>query len=47
MLFLEVPPYRVRAIPQPVKVNFYVVNGKKKRSQPQHFVYTPERGIYE
>lgn len=47
MLFLEVPPYRDRAIPQPVKVNFYVINGKKKRSQPQHFVYTPHRGTDE
>lgn len=41
MLFIEVPPYRDRTIRQPVKVNFYVTNGKKKRSQPQHFIYTP------
>ncbi|XP_015814734.3 nuclear factor of activated T-cells, cytoplasmic 2 [Nothobranchius furzeri] len=41
MLFVEVPPYRDRKICQPAKVNFYVVNGKKKRSQPQHFIYTP------
>lgn len=41
MLFVEVPPYRERAIPHPAKVNFYVINGKKKRSQPQHFIYTP------
>lgn len=41
MLFIEVPPYRDRTIRQPMKVNFYVINGKKKRSQPQHFVYTP------
>ncbi|KAG7271964.1 hypothetical protein CRUP_023844 [Coryphaenoides rupestris] len=27
------------------KVNFYVVNGKKKCSQPQHFVYTPLKAI--
>lgn len=47
MLFIEVPPYRDRAILQPVKVNFYVINGKKKRSQPQHFMYTPHRGIYK
>jgi len=26
------------------KVNFYVVNGKKKCSQPQHFIYTPLKG---
>nr|XP_046239093.1 nuclear factor of activated T-cells, cytoplasmic 2-like [Scatophagus argus] len=41
MLFVEVPPYRDHTVPNPTKVNFYVVNGKKKRSQPQHFVYTP------
>ncbi|KAI3369860.1 hypothetical protein L3Q82_024672 [Scortum barcoo] len=41
MLFVEVPPYRDRAITHPAKVNFYVINGKKKRSQPQHFIYTP------
>ncbi|XP_061544521.1 nuclear factor of activated T-cells, cytoplasmic 2 [Phycodurus eques] len=41
MLLVEVPPYRDRTICHPVKVNFYVVNGKKKRSEPQHFIYTP------
>uniref|UniRef100_A0A8C7Z4E0 RHD domain-containing protein n=1 Tax=Oryzias sinensis TaxID=183150 RepID=A0A8C7Z4E0_9TELE len=41
MLFVEIPPYRDRTICQPAKVNFYVINGKKKRSQPQHFIYTP------
>ncbi|XP_039972313.1 nuclear factor of activated T-cells, cytoplasmic 2-like isoform X2 [Xiphias gladius] len=41
MLFVEVPPYRDRSICHPAKVNFYVINGKKKRSQPQHFIYTP------
>ncbi|XP_031157885.1 nuclear factor of activated T-cells, cytoplasmic 2 isoform X1 [Sander lucioperca] len=41
MLFVEVPPYRNRTISHPAKVNFYVINGKKKRSQPQHFTYTP------
>ncbi|KAK2861825.1 hypothetical protein Q5P01_001358 [Channa striata] len=41
MLFVEVPPYRDQNIRQPAKVNFYVINGKKKRSQPQHFIYTP------
>ncbi|XP_028309310.1 nuclear factor of activated T-cells, cytoplasmic 2 isoform X2 [Gouania willdenowi] len=40
MLFLEVPPYRDTSIIHPVKVNFYVINGKRKRSQPQHFTYT-------
>ncbi|KAG9353360.1 hypothetical protein JZ751_017937, partial [Albula glossodonta] len=41
MLFVEVPPYRDLSICHSAKVNFYVVNGKRKRSQPQHFVYTP------
>ncbi|XP_060926628.1 nuclear factor of activated T-cells, cytoplasmic 2-like [Limanda limanda] len=41
MLFAEVPPYRDRTICHPAKVNFYVVNGKKNASQPQHFIYTP------
>lgn len=45
MLFVEVPPYRDRNICQPAKVNFYVINGKKKRSQPQHFIYTPVLAI--
>ncbi|XP_076603941.1 nuclear factor of activated T-cells, cytoplasmic 2 [Chaetodon auriga] len=45
MLFVEVPPYRDRTISQPAKVNFYVINGKKKRSQPQHFIYTPVKAI--
>lgn len=46
MLFVEVPPYRDRTISHPAKVNFYVINGKKKRSQPQHFIYTPVIGTY-
>lgn len=41
MLFIEVPPYRDPSICLPAKVNFYVINGKRKRSQPQHFTYTP------
>ncbi|KAL3058281.1 hypothetical protein OYC64_010455 [Pagothenia borchgrevinki] len=41
MLFVEVPPFRNRTISHPAKVNFYVINGKKKRSQPQHLIYTP------
>ncbi|XP_030624556.1 nuclear factor of activated T-cells, cytoplasmic 2 [Chanos chanos] len=41
MLFIEVPPYRDPSICHSVKVNFYVINGKRKRSQPQHFTYTP------
>lgn len=46
MLFVEVPPYRDRTICHPAKVNFYVINGKKKRSQPQHFIYTPVIGMH-
>lgn len=38
---MEVPPYRDASVCHPVKVNFYVINGKRKRSQPQHFTYTP------
>ncbi|XP_070758883.1 nuclear factor of activated T-cells, cytoplasmic 2 [Enoplosus armatus] len=45
MLFVEVPPYRERTIIHPAKVNFYIINGKKKRSQPQHFIYTPFKAI--
>ena len=41
MLFVEVPSYRDSSICHSVKVNFYVINGKRKRSQPQHFSYTP------
>ncbi|CAL8380775.1 unnamed protein product [Boreogadus saida] len=45
MLFVSVPPYRDPTISQVAKVNFYVVNGKKRRSQPQHFIYTPLKAI--
>nr|XP_061814626.1 nuclear factor of activated T-cells, cytoplasmic 2-like [Nerophis lumbriciformis] len=41
MLLVEVPPYRNWTICHPAKVNFYVINGKKKRSELQHFIYTP------
>ncbi|XP_068185454.1 nuclear factor of activated T-cells, cytoplasmic 2 isoform X2 [Antennarius striatus] len=41
MLFVEVPSYRDASICHSVKVNFYVINGKRKRSQPQHFTFTP------
>ena len=44
MLFVSVPPYRDPTISDVAKVNFYVVNGKKRRSQPQHFIYTPLKG---
>nr|XP_057907216.1 nuclear factor of activated T-cells, cytoplasmic 2 isoform X2 [Doryrhamphus excisus] len=41
MLFVEVPRYRDAAVCRPVKVTFCVVNGKRKRSPPQRFTYTP------
>ncbi|XP_060775330.1 nuclear factor of activated T-cells, cytoplasmic 2 isoform X2 [Neoarius graeffei] len=41
MLYVEIPPYRDPNIYHPAKVNFYVVNGKSKHSQPQHFTYMP------
>lgn len=41
MLFVEIPEYRNKHIRVPMKVNFYVINGKRKRSQPQHFTYHP------
>ncbi|XP_065422075.1 nuclear factor of activated T-cells, cytoplasmic 2 isoform X3 [Chrysemys picta bellii] len=45
MLFVEIPEYRNKYIRTPVKVNFYVINGKRKRSQPQHFTYHPVPSI--
>ncbi|XP_077458197.1 nuclear factor of activated T-cells, cytoplasmic 2-like isoform X2 [Stigmatopora argus] len=41
MLLFEVPPYRNQAICHPAKVNFYVINGKKKCSELQNLIYTP------
>ncbi|KAM4562486.1 nuclear factor of activated T-cells, cytoplasmic 2 isoform 2-T2 [Odontesthes bonariensis] len=41
MLFVEVPSYHNTSVCHSVKVNFYVINGKRKRSQLQHFTYTP------
>ncbi|KAL0962602.1 hypothetical protein UPYG_G00342370 [Umbra pygmaea] len=40
-LLIEIPPYRNQRISNPVQVNFYVCNGKRKRSQYQHFTYMP------
>ncbi|XP_054638907.1 nuclear factor of activated T-cells, cytoplasmic 1-like isoform X1 [Dunckerocampus dactyliophorus] len=40
-LFVEIPPYRNQRISTPVLVNFYVCNGKRKRSQYQQFTYLP------
>ncbi|MEE6506322.1 hypothetical protein FKM82_007629 [Ascaphus truei] len=45
MLFVEVPEYRNKHISAPVKVNFFVINGKRKRSQPQRFTYHPVPSI--
>ncbi|KAM8945779.1 nuclear factor of activated T-cells, cytoplasmic 2 [Pelodytes ibericus] len=45
MLFVEVPEYRNKHITAPVKINFYVINGKRKRSQTQHFTYHPVPSI--
>ncbi|XP_030638992.1 nuclear factor of activated T-cells, cytoplasmic 1-like [Chanos chanos] len=40
-LLVEIPPYRNQRISNPVQVNFYVCNGKRKRSQYQRFTYLP------
>lgn len=40
-LVIEVPPYRNQRLSTPVHVNFYVCNGKRKRSQYQRFTYVP------
>ncbi|XP_062818057.1 nuclear factor of activated T-cells, cytoplasmic 3 isoform X2 [Anolis carolinensis] len=38
---LEVPPYHNKSISAAVQVQFYVCNGKRKKSQSQRFTYTP------
>uniref|UniRef100_A0A8C5GVP0 Nuclear factor of activated T-cells, cytoplasmic 1-like n=1 Tax=Gouania willdenowi TaxID=441366 RepID=A0A8C5GVP0_GOUWI len=40
-LIVEIPPYRNQRLSSPVQVNFYVCNGKRKRSQYQRFTYVP------
>eukprot|EP00066_Takifugu_rubripes_P014403 XP_011603669.1 PREDICTED: nuclear factor of activated T-cells, cytoplasmic 1-like isoform X4 [Takifugu rubripes] len=40
-IVVEIPPYRNQRISNPVHVNFYVCNGKRKRSQYQRFTYLP------
>ncbi|TNN68944.1 Nuclear factor of activated T-cells, cytoplasmic 1 [Liparis tanakae] len=40
-LLVEIPPYRSQRLSTPVHVNFYVCNGKRKRSQYQRFTYSP------
>ncbi|XP_030645058.1 nuclear factor of activated T-cells, cytoplasmic 1 [Chanos chanos] len=41
ILLVEIPPYRNQRLSSPVQVNFYVCNGKRKRSQYQRFTYLP------
>lgn len=45
-IVVEIPPYRNQRISNPVHVNFYVCNGKRKRSQYQRFTYLPPNGNY-
>uniref|UniRef100_A0A669AWC6 Nuclear factor of activated T cells 1 n=1 Tax=Oreochromis niloticus TaxID=8128 RepID=A0A669AWC6_ORENI len=40
-LLVEIPPYRNQRLSTPVHVNFYICNGKRKRSQYQRFTYVP------
>ncbi|XP_046691006.1 nuclear factor of activated T-cells, cytoplasmic 1 isoform X3 [Silurus meridionalis] len=40
-LLVEIPTYRNQRISSPVLVNFYICNGKRKRSQYQRFNYLP------
>lgn len=43
-LLVEIPTYRNQRISSPVLVNFYICNGKRKRSQYQRFTYLPCNG---
>lgn len=43
-LLVEIPTYRNQRISSPVLVNFYICNGKRKRSQYQRFTYIPSNG---
>ncbi|XP_043532352.1 nuclear factor of activated T-cells, cytoplasmic 3-like [Chiloscyllium plagiosum] len=40
-LVVEVPPYHNKNFTSAVQVQFYVCNGKRKRSQSQRFTYMP------
>uniref|UniRef100_A0A4W3JSH9 Nuclear factor of activated T cells 3 n=1 Tax=Callorhinchus milii TaxID=7868 RepID=A0A4W3JSH9_CALMI len=40
-LVAEVPPYHNKNVTSAVQVQFYVCNGKRKRSQSQRFTYMP------
>ena len=46
-LLIEIPTYRNQNIASPVSVSFYVCNGKRRRSQCQHFKYLPPKGKQE
>ncbi|XP_068117712.1 nuclear factor of activated T-cells, cytoplasmic 3 [Hyperolius riggenbachi] len=40
-IVVEIPPYHNKSILIAVQVQFYLCNGKRKRSQSQRFTYTP------
>uniref|UniRef100_A0A6I8NZP7 Nuclear factor of activated T cells 3 n=1 Tax=Ornithorhynchus anatinus TaxID=9258 RepID=A0A6I8NZP7_ORNAN len=40
-IVLEVPPYHNKTVTAAVQVQFYLCNGKRKKSQSQRFTYTP------
>ncbi|XP_072279082.1 nuclear factor of activated T-cells, cytoplasmic 3 [Pyxicephalus adspersus] len=40
-ILVEIPPYHNKSIVSAVQVQFYLCNGKRKRSQSQRFTYTP------
>ncbi|KAM4614517.1 nuclear factor of activated T-cells, cytoplasmic 3 isoform 2-T2 [Discoglossus pictus] len=40
-IVVEIPPYHNKSIASGVQVQFYLCNGKRKRSQSQRFTYTP------
>ncbi|KAK7913659.1 hypothetical protein WMY93_013870 [Mugilogobius chulae] len=40
-ILVEVPPYHSKTASSAVQVQFYVCNGKRKRSQSQRFTYLP------
>ncbi|KAJ3597995.1 hypothetical protein NHX12_001510 [Muraenolepis orangiensis] len=46
-LVVEIPPYRNQRLSGPAHVNFYVCNGKRKRSQCQRFTYLPSNGHFD
>ncbi|KAJ8000291.1 hypothetical protein DPEC_G00203310 [Dallia pectoralis] len=43
-LVIDVPPYQNQRTSNPVQVNFYVCNGRRKKSQYQSFIYVPANG---